>query len=151
MSARGRDAGRARTIAAAGTYAAFLFAIYLVSGPLRAARLDPALGATAGATVEAGLFVPVIMFGGTMIPAVFGLTRKSSGLLLTGVFALAFFLAADGLVAVTLCGLSLGEHLSRFLTPAGWIQGGALLLFAAFPWLWWHNDGAPMRAMGRAA
>ncbi len=152
VSASASRADNVRTYAAGFAYAASLFAVYLVSGPLRAVRLDPTLGAVAGATVEAGMFMPVILFGGIMIPAVFRLTGTPRALARIGVVALTAFLIADLIVAVTLCGLSATEHLARFLGPAGWIQGGSLVLFAAFPWLWWHRDGAqpyaPLPARG---
>jgi hypothetical protein len=146
---------RLRTAAAAAAYAGALFAIYFVTGPLRAIRLDPALGAEAGAIVESGLFMPIILFSGTMIPAVFRLTAHHRALLFIGGLALVFFLAADIAVGITFCGLSAGEHLVRFFEPAGWIQGATLVVFALFPWLWWRadrtrSDYPPARSLTRS-
>jgi hypothetical protein len=138
--ARGETRIWLRICAAAAFYTGALFAIYIVTGPLRAVRLDPTLGATAGAVVESGLFMPVILFGGTMIPAVFRLTNHPRALLATGLIALALFLIADIVVGIFLCGLSPAEHLSRFLHESGWVQAGALAVFTIFPWLWWRAD-----------
>ena len=123
---------------AAAAYALLLFAVYLVTGPARASGMDRMLGPAIGAVAEAAAFIPVILLGGMLIPRLAGLVDDEKRLVALGVVALALFLVGDVVVAEFFCRLPALEHLGRFATLPGWVQGSALAFFALFPWAWWR-------------
>ena len=129
----------ARISLAAGGHFAMLFAVYLVTGPLRATYLDAAIGARTGALAEAAAFLIVsIVTVSVVMPRISHLWPPPEALAV-GVGALALFVIGDIAVAVSLCGVPAARHLARFGTVPGAIQATALAFYTCAPLAWWWD------------
>lgn len=132
---------------AAGGHAASLFAVYLVTGPLRVTYLDGAVGARAGAALEAAAFMLASLAAVSAIMPLLSPDWSGREGLAVGVGAVALFLGCDLVVAVSLCGVPAASHLARFGTIPGGIQAAALAFHACAPALWWRGDPDTSRAL----
>lgn len=124
------------SLAAAGHFGV-LFAVYLVSGPLRATYLDAALGPHTGAVTEAAMFlIASIVAVSKVMPRLSPLWLVPEALVV-GLGALALFIICDLAIAESLCGIPAMRHFARFSTVPGAIQAAALTFHAFAPVAWW--------------
>ncbi len=128
---------------AAGGHFAVLFAVYLVTGPLRATYLDGAVGPRTGALAEAAAFLVASLIAVAVVMPRLSRHWSTPETLAVGAGALMLFIGSDIVVAETLCGVPAARHLARFGTVPGAIQAAALAFAACAPAAWWWEGDVP--------
>jgi hypothetical protein len=128
---------------AAGGHFAVLFAVYLVTGPLRATYLDGAVGPRTGALAEAAAFLVASLIAVAVVMPRLSRHWSTRETLAVGAGALMLFIGSDIVVAETLCGVPATRHLARFGTVPGAIQAAALAFAACAPAAWWWEGDVP--------
>lgn len=137
----------ARINLAAGGHFAVLFAVYLVTGPLRATYLDGIVGPRTGALAEAAAFLVASLIAVSVVMRRISRLWRAPETLAVGIGALALFVICDFAVAESLCGVPAAHHLARFATVPGIIQATALAFHTFAPVAWWY-DGRKYRDCG---
>ncbi len=116
---------------AGAAYAAAMFGLGALLGPLRELALAPRLGATAAAAIEA---VPMLLGMAILAPLIAGRLAVPPALparLGMGAAGLLLLILAESGLDVLVRGQTL--WLERMRSPAGWIGLGLLAAFAAMP------------------
>ena len=114
-------------------YFALILSAGFALGVVRELWLGPALGHTGAELLEMPLMVAVCYVCAGKLRHLFP-ALGSSHWLVAGIFALVLMLAAEGLLAGVLRGLSLPEYLATRHPAATFAYGLALALFALLPW-----------------
>jgi hypothetical protein len=118
-------------IRAGAAYAAAMFGLGGLLGPLRELVLAPRLGTTAAAAIEA---VPMLLGMAILAPLIAGRLAVPPALparLGMGAAGLLLLILAESALDVLVRGQTL--WLERMRSPAGWIGLGLLAAFAAMP------------------
>lgn len=122
-------------------YGGVLCLSYLATGLTRSLWMNSASGTLIAALWEAAVFLVagVLTLSAWLRPGKLG-AKAEQHPVLTGLIALGCFVLADALIAGLLCGVPLLKHLGRFWDLEGRIQLLALLLYAALPLIWFHEQ-----------
>jgi hypothetical protein len=128
------NAGGGRRVAAAAViYFFMVFAVGLTLGPIRVVWLEPVLGPTLAVLCETPFLLGAMAFAVRRASRWARLRPSALNHLGFGLLALLFQQVADLGVGFGLRGMTLGEQMALFTTPAGWIYAFNLLAFALAP------------------
>ena len=121
-----------RILAAAACYFAIVFGTGFLVGPIRVLVLEPRLGETWATLCEAPVLLVVIITAARWLPRQFSL-KTMGELAAMGFGALVLQQAADFALGAILRGITPGQQLAHFATPAGAIYAALVIAFAAMP------------------
>lgn len=122
-----------RLAGAAALYCAIVFGVGFLLGPLRVLWLEPRLGKTLAIFCETPFLLAAMVVAARWVPRKVGLRGGPASLAAMGAGALVLQQVADFAVGVALRGMTPGELVANFGTPAGLVYAAALLAFAAMP------------------
>ncbi|MGO8800198.1 MAG: hypothetical protein ACLQE9_23125 [Roseiarcus sp.] len=122
-----------RLAGAAALYCAIVFGVGFLLGPLRVLWLEPRLGKTLAILCETPFLLAAMVVAARWVPRKVGLRGGPASLAAMGAGALVLQQVADFAVGVALRGMTPGELVANFGTPAGLVYAAALLAFAAMP------------------
>jgi len=123
-----------KTIVTIALYFGIVFGAGFVLGPIRVLWLEPWLGALASVAIEVPLLLIVMAIAARWVPTRMGIGDRGT-LTAMGAGALVLVLVADFVVGAGLRGLSFGQQIRQFSTPAGLLYAANLAAFAAMPLL----------------
>jgi hypothetical protein len=118
---------------AAALYFALVFAAGLLLGPARVIWLEPWLGNAIAVLIESPFLIAAMWFAARAAPTWARVEGGWPSFLATGVVALVLQQVADLAVGFGLRGMTLGDQLTHFTTPAGMIYVATLIVFALMP------------------
>jgi len=122
-----------RTIIAALTYWAWVFAAAFALGVVRTLWLAPRIGDLAAVACEVPLTLAISWWAARKVIERWRITAQADALVL-GLLAFMVLMAAELLLARVLAGQSAHEWFLALLTPAGLLGLGGQVLFALMPW-----------------
>ncbi len=134
-----------RIVKASAAYFAVVFGTGFVLGTIRTLWIVPRLGIRTAELLETPFMLVAIWLAGGWIGHRFRLEKRSVPRLVVGMFALAFLLAAEITMGITLQGLSLVEVFTTHDPVSGSLYYALLGLFAVMPWLcgtWQKHEAA---------
>jgi hypothetical protein len=121
-----------RVVVAGGLYFLAAFAIGFALAPLRILVLAPRIGEAGATVVESVVLLTALWFAAGWIVRRFALARIGARTS-AGLVGVTLLLGAEIALGAVWRGLTFGDFLARFATPAGMVYGAALTIFALMP------------------
>jgi len=124
-----------RLLKTAAVYFGLVFGVGFMLGPPRVLLLEPLVGSRVAQLIESPIMLLAILVAGRWIGRRWCCDLAPMGLLVVGLFAAGFILAADLAVGVGLRGMSVSEAFLGRDPVAGPVYYGLVALTAVAPWM----------------
>lgn len=122
-----------RVLLAASCYFGVVFALGFACGLVRVPILEPRFGELGAVALEAPVMLAGIVLAAPWVCRRCSVPSTLRARLAMGLAALTLLLVFEAMVGVWARGMTLGQVLRRFASPAGMLSGVLYLAFAAMP------------------
>ena len=114
-------------------YAGVVFAFGFVMGTIRALFVAPAIGEIYAVMLEIPVMLAVSWLSCLFVIRRFNVGTALAGRLTMGILAFCLLMMAEASLSMIAFGVTFGQHLEAYRTPAAMLGLGAQIVFGALP------------------